>query len=119
MPEKSEKPVLKGDTKTLTTVSTQYETLLELEADPTKTLFVDSIEVAVNDITSLPHINVSLNGTPFLKDFPVLTSSIKFGFGRHWLIKKHKNVVEIQINKTAAGAGNLVASAWISGVEAH
>ena len=116
MPE-SERPLLRGNS--ISTASPgSYMDLLVFEVDPTKELFIDSIAINVSDATTIPLINVSLNGTPFLKDFPMINTSEKFGFGRHWKVVKRKIAVHIEIKGTAAGvAGTLRASAWVSGVE--
>jgi hypothetical protein len=116
MPE-STRPLLKGNSLSLSKVMTTYVELLRIETDPSKELLVDTIEVAIDDTTSNPLINISLNGSPYIKDFPVLNTSARFSFGRDLKLTKHKVPILVEVKKTAAGLGTLRATAWATGIE--
>jgi hypothetical protein len=112
MPE-STRPLLKGDY--LPSLETEYKELLKIEADPTKTLYVGDIRIAVSNSAVVPFINVRLNGTPYLTDFPLLDATVTLAFGRSLKLQKHKVPIVVEIKRTAAGA--CAATAFATGIE--
>ena len=116
----SDKPVLKGNSITLA-VGSNYAEVLRVEVDPTHLLYIDSLEIDVNDPTWNVLVNVLLNGTPKLENYPIINSSLKFGFGRHWLVDRHKVPIVIQAKATAQGTVQTTCtiSASASGVESY
>lgn len=116
MSDISERPLLRGNVLSLSAVG-GYEELLVIESDPTCTLYVGHIRIDINDTTSLPYINVFLDGKQYLKDFLMLSTTITADFGRHIKLSRVSKPIRIEMRKSAAGMGTLIATAAVDGIE--
>ena len=109
-------PLLKGNS--ILNVAYKYETLLEIKVDPKETLYVGNIKIATDDVTGNLFINVKINGTPYLTEFPVLNATTTIGFGRQLKLTKCDKPLEVEVKKTAAGiTGTVKASAFVTGIK--
>jgi len=91
--------------------------LLVIEADPMTNLHVGHIRVDASDTASKPYVNVRLDGKQYLKDFLMVDSNLHIDFGKNLLLNCTKKPIVIEMKKTAAGTGDLIATAFADGIE--
>ena len=115
----SEIPLLKGNAITIATADLdKYYELLKIQADPNRILYVRDIYVELDDTTSLPEFKVDLNGTTYLKDFPVFSTAAGIaGFGGHLRSVDGKDPIVVYVRKTAAGAGAIRVGCIVTGIQ--
>lgn len=107
---------MKSGYLSITTVG-DYEELLELTPDPGKVFYIRDIIYAYDAGVTDPQpvINLSINGTPFLKDTPIIASSGSLGFGGHLqMFDSHKPLI-IQVKTTQTGTLRIVA--YVTGIK--
>ena len=63
------------------TASTSYQTLLSIESDPNKTIYIRDITIEWSSVAGTPYINVTINGTKKLRDFQPVVAQTKLSFG--------------------------------------
>jgi hypothetical protein len=116
---KSDRPLLKFGSKTITTTATtpasDYTDLLQIGCDPNTELYIDSIHIEHDTTTCNALINVFLDGRIYVKDMPLVGADARFSFGRDLMLTNPKKAILVQVKITAAGTDNVVA--WVSGVE--
>jgi len=114
----SEIPLLKGASKIITTNDlNDYKELIKIQTDPNRIIYIRDIAIEIDDTTSLPQFKVNINGTPYLKDFPLLTSAASLGFGGDLRGSDTKDPLIIWVKKTAAGTGALTVACVVTGTQ--
>jgi hypothetical protein len=114
----SEIPLLKGNPITIAANDLdKYKELIRIQADPNRIIYIRDIDIEIDDTTSLPRFKVSINGTPYLKDFPLLTTVASLGFGGDLRGSDTKDPLIIWVKKTAAGTGALRVACVVTGTQ--
>lgn len=117
MPQ-SEIPLLKGNAIIIAANDLdKYKELIRIQTDPNRIIYIRDIDIEIDDTTSLPQFKVRINGTPYLKDFPLLTTSKSLGFGGDLRGSDTKDPLIIWVEKTAAGTGALTVACVITGTQ--
>lgn len=114
----SEVPLLKGNAITIATADLNtYKELLRIKADPNRILYIRDIDVQSNDATSVPEFRLDINGTPYLKDYPLFVPSAGLGFGGHLRSIDGKDPIVVYVRKTAAGTGAIRVGCIVTGIQ--
>jgi hypothetical protein len=114
----SEVPLLTGNSVSIAANDlNKYYEVLRVTVDPNRIIYIRDINWEIDDTTSLPQIKISVNGTPYLKDFPLYAASGGLGFGGNLRGSDTKDPVIIQARKTSAGAGILNVSCTVTGIQ--
>ena len=116
MADISAHPLLKGNVITVSELNI-YQELLKIETDPTHVLSVGDVRIEVSDATCKPCINVWLDGKQYLKDHLMLGTSLSFDFNVK--LSRVSKPFLLQIKKTVAGAGDLIATVIVDGTEQY
>lgn len=114
----SEVPLLKGASKIIAANDlNNYVKIIQIEADPNRIIYIRDVDIEIDDTTSLPQFKVSINGTPYLKDFPLLTTAASLGFGGDLRGSDTKDPLIVWVKKTAAGTGALTVACVVTGTQ--
>ena len=114
----SEIPLLKGASKIIAASDlNDYKELIRIKTDPNRIIYIRDISIEIDDTTSLPQFKLSINGTPYLKDFPLLTATKSLGFGGDLRGSDTKDPLIIWVKKTAAGTGALTVACAVTGTQ--
>lgn len=114
----SEIPLLKGDSITIAANDlNEYKELIKIQTDPNRIIYIRDIAIEIDNTTSLPQFKININGTHYLKDFPLLTSAGGFGFGGDLRSKDTKDPLIVWVKKTAVGAGALTVACVVTGTQ--
>ena len=86
------------------TATTSYKTLLSIESDPDKEIYIDNITIEFSSIAGAPYIKVTINGEPALRDFRPVVAQTKLSFGRDLVFKgkTQKPPILVEIKDTTA-----------------
>lgn len=109
--------LLSGNEVTLSELNS-FVDLLVVESDAATDLLIGHLKIVINDLTSIAKVNVSLDGTQYLRNFRMLETSLTFDWGRN--LRLHggkKKLLIIEIKKTTAGAGDMIATAYVDGLK--
>lgn len=114
----SEIPLLEGKTISIAVNDLDdYKEILKVTADPDRIIYIRDIVFEIDDTTSAPQIKISINGTPYLKDFSLITTSKSLGFGGDLRGSDTKDPLIIWVKKTAVGLGALKVSCIVTGTQ--
>ena len=86
------------------TATTTYQTLLQIESDPNKEIYIDNITIEFSSVAGAPYIKVTINGEAKLRDFRPVVAQTKLSFGRDLVFKgkTQKPPILVEIKDTAA-----------------
>lgn len=69
------------------TASASYQTLLKIQSDPNRTIYIDTITLEFSAVAATTFITVIINGEPEMRDFCPVATQTKLTFGRDLVFK--------------------------------
>jgi len=108
-------PLIKAER--LTTTESKWKLLLKLDNDPNRTIHIQDIRIALNDVTTFqPYIKVLINGTPYLREFAPVEVTTRLNFGGKLAFKGKTDKPPIEIYVKSDGTNTLNATCLITGI---
>ena len=106
-------PLLKHGRINITTAS--YQTLLEITADPNKSLYIRDIVINLSAVAATTFIKLTINGQPFLRDFCPAALEVKLSFGGDLVF--HGKTVKPPILIEVKDSAGIYVTAFVTGIE--